>query len=204
MFIARFQPPLIRDGPLRKRTFAAHDQDRHDAREQPARLRHRRHQARGLRPQGDCDRRDRNAGPHGDARRIRQKPAAQGRAHRRLPAHDHSDRGSHRDPEGARRRRALGVLQHLFDPGSRRGGDRGRRHAGLRGQGREPQGLLGLYPSHFRMGRRRLAQHDPRRRRRRDAAHPLGLSAPRRATRNSSTPPRTRKRRCSTRRSRRG
>ena len=35
-------------------------------------------------------------------------------------------------------------------------------------QGREPQGLLGLHPPHLRMGRRRRAQHDPRRRRRRD------------------------------------
>ena len=172
MFIARFQRPLIRDGPLRKRTFAAHDQDRHDAREQGSRLRHRRHQACGLRPQGDRDRRDRNAGPDGDPRRIRREPAAQGRAHRRLPAHDHPDRRSDRDAEGARRRRALGLLQHLFDPGPRRRGDRRHRHAGVRDQGREPQGLLGLYPPHLRMGRRRLAEHDPRRRRRRDAADP--------------------------------
>ena len=47
------------------------------------------------------------------------------------------------------------------------------RHAGVRGQGREPQGLLGLYPPHLRMGRRRLAQHDPRRRRRRHAARSI-------------------------------
>ena len=37
----------------------------------------------------------------------------------------------------ARRRRALGLLQHLFDAGPRRGGGRRRRHAGVRGQGRE-------------------------------------------------------------------
>ena len=46
------------------------------------------------------------------------------------------------------------------------------RHAGVRGQGREPQGLLGLYAPHLRMGGRRLAQHDPRRRRRRNLAYP--------------------------------
>ena len=137
-----------------------------------SRLCHRRHQACGLRPQGNRDRRDRNAGPDGDPRRIRQEPAAQGRAHRRLPAHDHPDRRPDRDPEVARRRRALGLLQHLFDPGSRRRGDRGDRHAGVRGQGREPQGLLGLHPPHLRVGRRRLAEHDPRRRRRRHAADP--------------------------------
>ena len=39
-------------------------------------------------------------------------------------------------------------------------------------QGREPEGLLGLPAPHLRMGRRRLAQHDPRRRRRRHAADP--------------------------------
>ena len=167
-----FPASLIRDGPYEKRTFAAHDQDRHDAREQGSRLCHRRHRACRLWPQGDRDRRDRNAGPDGDAGRIRQEPAAQGRAHRRLAAYDDPDRGPDRDPEGAGRRRALGLLQHLFDPGPRRGGDRGHRHAGVRGQGREPQGLLGLYPPHLRMGRRRLAEHDPRRRRRRDAAHP--------------------------------
>ena len=50
-----------------------------------------------------------------------------GRAHRRLAAHDHPDRRAHRDPRRARRRRALGELQHLLDPGPRR--RRGRRRA---------------------------------------------------------------------------
>ncbi len=44
--------------------------------------------------------------------------AAQGRAHRRLAAHDHSDRGADRNPAGARRRHPLGSVQHLLDPGS--------------------------------------------------------------------------------------
>ncbi len=103
---------------------------------------------------------------------YRRHSTAEGRAHRRLAAHDDPDGGADRDPEGARRRRPLGLLQHLFDPGPRRRGDRRHRHAGLRGQGREPQGLLGLHPPHLRMGGRRLAQHDPRRRRRRHAADP--------------------------------
>ena len=42
--------------------------------------------------------------------------AAQGRAHRRLAAHDDPDGGADRDAEGARRRRALGLLQHLSRP----------------------------------------------------------------------------------------
>src|SRR5262249_375438 len=73
---------------------------------------------------------------------------------------------------GARRRGALGLLQHLFDPGSCRGGDRPGRRAGVRRQGREPGGLLGLHPPHLRMGGWGRAQHDPRRRRRFDAARP--------------------------------
>ena len=44
-----------------------------------------------------------------------------------------------RDPEGARRRYPLGLLQHLFDPGPRRRGDRRRRHPGLRLQGRDAE-----------------------------------------------------------------
>ena len=122
-------------------------------------------------------RRNRDARPDGDARGIRAAAAAQGRAHRRLAAHDHPDRGADRDAQGARRRRALGLLQHLFDAGPRRRRDRRRRHAGLRGQGREPEGLLGLHPPHLRMARRRRAQHDPRRRRRRHLLVHPGLRA---------------------------
>ena len=47
-------------------------------------------------------------------------PAAQGRAHHRLAAHDDPDRRADRDAAGARRRRALGLVQHLLDPGPRR------------------------------------------------------------------------------------
>ena len=47
-------------------------------------------------------------------------------AHHRQPAHDHPDRGPDRDPEGAGRRSALVLLQHLLDPGPRGGGGRGR------------------------------------------------------------------------------
>ena len=96
--------------------------------------------------------------------------AAEGRAHRRLAAHDDPDRGADRDADRARRRGALGLLQHLLDPGPRRRGDRRRRRPGLRGQGRDARGLLDLHRPHLRLRRRR--QHDPRRRRRRDDVHP--------------------------------
>ena len=82
-------------------------------------------------------RRDRDAGPDGDPRGIRPEEAAQGRAHRRLAAHDDPDRGADRDAGRARRRRALGVVQHLFDAGPRRRRGRRRRRAGVRGQGRD-------------------------------------------------------------------
>jgi hypothetical protein len=45
--------------------------------------------------------------------------AAEGRPHCRFTAHDHSDRSADRDPDGTRSRCALGVVQHLLDPGSR-------------------------------------------------------------------------------------
>ena len=51
--------------------------------------------------------------------------AAGRRADHRLAAHDGADRRADRDPRRARRRGALGVLQHLLDPGPRR--RRGRR-----------------------------------------------------------------------------
>ena len=134
---------------------------------------------RRLGPQGDRHRRNRNARPDGDARRIRGGTAAARRSRRRLIAHDHSNRRADRDAQGARRRRALGVLQHLLDAGSRRGRGGGRRHAGLRGQRRDAPRLLGIHPSHLRVVRRRRAQHDPRRRRRRHLA-----AASRRASRS--------------------
>ena len=56
--------------------------------------------------------------------------AARRRAHRGLAAHDDPDRGADRDARRARRRRALGVLQHLLDAGPR--GRRDRRRAASR------------------------------------------------------------------------
>ena len=66
--------------------------------------------------------------------------AAGRRAHHGQPAHDDSDRRADRDADRARRRRALGVVQHLLDAGSRRRGGR-RRPAGNRRHGRStPKG----------------------------------------------------------------
>ena len=61
-----------------------------------------------LGPQGNRDRRDRDARPDGDPRGIRAHAAAARRAHRRLAAHDHPDRGADRDAAGAGRRRCAG------------------------------------------------------------------------------------------------
>ena len=49
------------------------------------------------------------------------------------------------------RRRALGVVQHLLDAGSRGGGDRRARHAGVRVQGRDARRVLGIHAPHLRV-----------------------------------------------------
>ena len=64
----------------------------------------------------------------------------------------------------------MGILQYLFDARSCGGGDRRRRHAGVRGERRVPGRILGLHASHLRMAGRRAFQHDPGRRRRCHAA----------------------------------
>ena len=97
------------------------------------------------------------------------------------PAHDHPDRRADRDAAGPGRRRALGLVQHLLDPGPRRRRHRRRRHAGVRHQGRDPGRVLGIRPPDLRMGRRRLPEPDPRRRRRRHPAvraRPQGREGP--------------------------
>ena len=68
--------------------------------------------------------------------------AAEGRAHRRLPAHDGADRGADRDAAGARRHGALVVVQHLLHPGPCRGGGGGGGRAGVRLEGHERGGVL--------------------------------------------------------------
>ena len=62
--------------------------------------------------------------------------AARGREDHGLAAHDRADGRADRDARRARRRRALGELQHLLDAGSRGGGRRRR----ARGHGGEPEG----------------------------------------------------------------
>ena len=66
-----------------------------------------------------------DAGLDGAARALCGQDAARRRKDHGLSAHDDPDRGSHRDVDRARRRRALGVVQHLLDAGPR--GRRGRR-----------------------------------------------------------------------------
>jgi DNA-binding transcriptional ArsR family regulator len=79
------------------------------------------------RAQGAPPRRARDAGADGAAPAVRGQAAAEGRADRGLAAHDGADRGADRDAGRARRRGALGVVQHLQHAGLRGGGGR-RRH----------------------------------------------------------------------------
>ena len=109
--------------------------------------------------------------------------AARRRPHHRLAAHDDPDRGAHRDPDRARRRGALGELQHLLHPGPRRRRRRGRPEGtvdepkgvpGVRLEGRDARGVLVVHRAGAALARRRRPQHDPRRRRRRHAARAQG------------------------------
>ena len=127
--------------------------------------------------------RARDARPDGAARGVRRLPAAQGRAHRRLAAHDRADRRAHRDPHRARRRGPLGLLQHLLHPGRGRRGRRRRpeRHprrpagcAGLRLEGRDAAGVLVVHRADPHLARWRGPEHDPGRRRRRHPPGPQG------------------------------
>ena len=153
------------------------------------RLPRRRPLARPVRPQGDDPRRARDARPDGDPQGVRPVQAARRRPHLRFVAHDDPDRRADRDPDRARRRGALGELQHLLDPGSRGGGGRRRagghrrgaeRRAGVRLEGRDARGVLVVHRADddvargSRRQRLRRPEHDPRRRRRRHAARPQG------------------------------
>ena len=118
------------------------------------------------------------------ARRVRRQPAAGRRPHHRLAAHDHPDRGAHRDARPRSAPRCAGrQLQHLLHPGPRRRRRRRRprRHRrrpqgrpGLRLEGRDARGVLVVHRAGAALARRRRPQHDPRRRRRRHAARPQG------------------------------
>ena len=66
------------------------------------------------------------------------QPAPGRRPRHRLPAHDRADGRAHRDADCARRPGALGQLQHLLDPGPRRGG---RRRRARTARVEDPQGV---------------------------------------------------------------
>ena len=150
---------------------AARRQRRDDERGHPGLCDHR-YFPGGFRRQGNRAGGSRNAGPDDNARGVCRGPAPEGRPDCRLAPHDDPDGGADPDAGGAGRRCPLGDLQYLFDPGSRRRHHCRQRHAGLRGQGRNAGGILGLCPPHFRLGRRWRAEHDPGRWRRRHAAGP--------------------------------
>ena len=110
--------------------------------------------------------------------------------HHRLAPHDDPDRRADRDARRARRRGALGVVQHLLDPGSRCGRGRRRperdaraaeRRAGVRVEGRDADRVLVVHRAGSDVARRR-PEHAARRRWRRDDARAQG--------------PRVRERRC--------
>ena len=85
----------------------------------------------------------------------------------RLPAHDHPDRGAHRDADGARRRGDLDELQHLLDAGPRGRRHREDRRPRLRLEGRDRGGVLRVHRGAAQGVRGRQGpEHDPRRRRR--------------------------------------
>ena len=125
-----------------------------------------------VRPQGNPTRRAGDAGPHGAAQAARREEAACRLARDGQPPHDDSNRGADRDAGRARRRRALGVVQHLLDPGSRR--RRGRRgprrdgrhagkparHAGLRVEGRDARRILVVHERSARVARRNRPDAD--------------------------------------------
>ncbi len=151
---------------------------RHERTSQNApRLQSLRHAARRSRvgPQGNRYRRARDAGPDVDPQEARRRQAAQGRARHRFAAHDHPDGGADRNPQGHRRRRALGLLQHLLDPEPRRPGNRRHRHPGVRVEGRDAGRILGLHPRRSDLPGRQRPGAGRRRRRRRDPADPQGL-----------------------------
>ena len=68
-------------------------------------------------------------------------------------------------------------LQHLLDPGPRRRRDRRSRHAGVRVEGRDARGILGLHARRGHLPGRQGPAAGRRRRRRRHAADPQGLRA---------------------------
>ena len=136
-----------------------------------------------VRPQGNEPGRAGNARTDVHPQGIRREQAARRHADHGQPAHDHSDGRPHRDAGRPRRRRALGVVQHLLDAGSRR--RRGRRrpeghaaepdgHPGLRLEGRDARGILVVHERGDRVAGRQRPDLHRRRRRRRDAAPAQG------------------------------
>ena len=98
-------------------------------------------------------------------KRARRSEAARGRAHHGQPAHDDADGGADRNAGRARRRRALGVVQHLLDPGSRRAAavvgrpetaapEEPEGHAGVRVEGRDARRVLVVHERGARVARR--------------------------------------------------
>ena len=148
--------------------------------------------ARGVRAQGNAPGRAGDARADVDSQRALQCQAAGRHAHHGQPAHDHPDGSADRDADRARRRRALGFVQHLLHPGSRRRGGRrrpaGKRrdaaesagNAGVRVEGRVARRVLVVHQRGARVAGRQRADLDCRRRRRRHAGYCTRASSSRR------------------------
>ncbi len=131
-------------------------------------------------------------------------PAAQGRAHHRLAAHDDPDRRADRDAAGARRRRCAGpraTSSRRRTTPPPRSPPAARRCSRSRASRWPTTGTTRTASSSSApRARRRRPEHDPRRRRRRHAADapgparrkgPLGAGQPHERRRNASCSPRS-------------
>ena len=162
----------------------------------------RRHQACRLGPQGNRDRRNRNAGPDGHPRGIRRRQQPLKGA--RISGSLHMTIQTAVLIEtliGARRRCPLGLVQYLLHPGSCRRGDRRSRAFRSSPSRARPSRNTGSSPTRSSNGPTAAHQHDPRRWRRCHPVHPArrpkpekdrSLSPIRRTKKRNSSSPRSR------------
>ena len=158
------------------------------------RLPRRRHRAGRLRPQGNRDRRDRDARPDGDARGVQGKQPLKGARIAGLAAHDDPDRGADRDAGklGADVRWASCNIFSTQDHAAAAIAAAGMPVFAYKGETLEE--YWDFTHRIFEWADGGTPEHDPRRRRRRHAARDARQRAPRR-TRRSSRSRRTRRRR---------
>ena len=165
------------------------------ARKDRRRLRGEGHRPGRLGPQGDLHRRDRDARPDGHPRGVRQAQPLKGA---RIAGCLHMTIQTAVLIEtlkalGADVRWASCNIYSTQDHAAAAIAAAGTPVFAVKGE--TPRRLLGLHAAHLRVGRRRHAQHDPRRRRRRHAAGPPRLRAEKGDTKFLDEADSTRKRR---------